>query len=190
MNSLFLVGIILNIIKLYIAQYETCDLFEICSSNATVHPSELSGIYYMIQHVSKTFFVGTTCAYINISAPEQGTMPFKQHFAITEVVDGKQRVSDGHFYSNETHINTVHTALQIPTDGRFFSFNPDYFAYMSCLECGFFRRQGTGVFMHVWSRLVYPECIDMDPLIASLNACGIPSSLLVHVDHTNCEKKC
>ncbi|CRL07454.1 CLUMA_CG020423, isoform A [Clunio marinus] len=119
----------------------------------------------MNQLLARSFLLGTSCTYINISAPEKENMNYKQHFAITEVVNGKQRVSDGYLYSNETHIRTVQTALQLPIDGRFFSFNP--------------------VFVNVWSRLVYPKCIDMDPIIASLNACGIPSSLLVH-RHQKC----
>jgi hypothetical protein len=57
---------------------------------------------------------------------------------------------------------------------------------VACHECGYFKKQGAGIYAKLYTRLPFPSCELTAEGLKMLEGCGIPRSALSAQDQSNC----
>ncbi|CRL05647.1 CLUMA_CG018683, isoform A [Clunio marinus] len=170
------------------AQYElpegtTCDDF--CEINSNIDPSQVHDIYYLTDLIPYFFDVDVSCTYINVSKPDENGMQFFQRI---ERYKGEHRETGGSFIINDSAVELVFSDLGLPFSGKFLAITPNIIAFVYCNDCGFFEKEGAGVYIYIFSKLAFPECDDLNPIMDVFDKCGIPSSEFTKVGQSNCNE--
>ena len=94
--------------------------------------------------------------------------------------------------------------MELPLKEKIVYISNDIFVEVSCHDCGFYAKAGTGskfkiwihllicsislflVYATIYSRVAFPHCDSLDGANNALEVCGIPQDALRKVDYTLC----
>ncbi|CRL05646.1 CLUMA_CG018681, isoform A [Clunio marinus] len=110
------------------------------------------------------------------------------HFIKTMTKNGEHRINRGSLIVDGAEFQASYTILNLPFYAQILALNSNLYAHIFCYECGFFTKEGAGIYVYILSRLAFPECEDVNQLMDALDACGIPSDAFTKMDQSNCAK--
>ncbi|CRL01455.1 CLUMA_CG014367, isoform A [Clunio marinus] len=190
MFKIFLYCFIHSIIGQSLAQYplpENGDCDDLCKSSLSVNAKDVLGIWYVAKGTH--LFVTSRCIRLNITNIDDNRNLLEKTETIISTGKTIKTEAIMHFFGNGTYVNS-YTELEIPMRFEIFHVSDQSLALVLCRECGFFSKNGSGIFLEILTRLPYPKCELVDEMYSTMSGCGVPEDAMVRVDQSDCNNSC
>ncbi|CRL03765.1 CLUMA_CG016404, isoform A [Clunio marinus] len=155
---------------------ESGDCKDTCKSDLIVTPQEMTGIWHFTKGTN--IFGSSKCLRLNITNVDDSTNNLEKSEIMLST--GRTAVTTG----------TMHYFVDIRMRFEMFSVSPDAFAMVLCLECGFYTKNGAGIYLEIFTRLPYPTCERLSELYSTMSSCGVAEDELTLMDQSTCDQSC
>ncbi|KAG5667340.1 hypothetical protein PVAND_015323 [Polypedilum vanderplanki] len=167
---------------------QKCPDFKNCTTpGLKVNKDFLNGLYFFYANIPFYFAEGQKCSYYNFtSKPNNVIGTVKNEWSIS--TDVLRKTTAEFFIDTDGSLGTNFTELQVPVKYTVVAQTFDYMILMTCNECGFLSKLGSGIGGHAISRFQEPPCDISEAILDKFKQCGIPDEYIQIQNQQDCHQ--